>query len=208
MVYKNNIEYGHGITNRMTGGAHDGQCLQSTLSGGMGEGWSDTFAVYLQRKETDTRNDDVVIGDYVIGDKKGIRSVPYSTDMNRNPLLFSSLQGKWEVHDIGELWCTMLNEVYWNLVDKLGFSSNWHDSKQVKGNIVAMQAIIGGLAIQPCNPDFINARDAIIQAEMNYYGGSHACEIWKAFAKRGMGVDATTDGSTFKDGFNIPKECL
>jgi hypothetical protein len=31
---------------------------------------------------------------------------------------------------------------------------------------------------------------AIIQAEKNYYGGKYACDVWKGFAKRGMGVDA------------------
>ena len=33
----------HGITNRMTGGG-TGRCLQTTESGGMGEGWSDAMA--------------------------------------------------------------------------------------------------------------------------------------------------------------------
>ena len=33
----------HGLTNRMTGGG-TGRCLQTTESGGMGEGWSDAFA--------------------------------------------------------------------------------------------------------------------------------------------------------------------
>ncbi len=33
----------HGLTNRLTGGG-TGRCLQTTEAGGMGEGWSDTFA--------------------------------------------------------------------------------------------------------------------------------------------------------------------
>lgn len=37
----------HGVTNRMTGGG-TGRCLQTTEAGGMGEGWSDTMAKYVQ----------------------------------------------------------------------------------------------------------------------------------------------------------------
>ena len=36
----------HGVTNRMTGGG-TGRCLQTTEAGGMGEGWSDTMAMYV-----------------------------------------------------------------------------------------------------------------------------------------------------------------
>lgn len=36
-------EYAHGLSNRLTGGGA-AQCLQTTESGGLGEGWSDAFA--------------------------------------------------------------------------------------------------------------------------------------------------------------------
>ena len=39
-------EMTHGVTNRMTGGG-TGRCLQTTEAGGMGEGWSDTMAMYV-----------------------------------------------------------------------------------------------------------------------------------------------------------------
>ena len=202
-------EYGHGVTNRMTGGSRNGQCLQKGEAGSMGEGWSDTFAVFLQRTESDNRKTDVTMGDYVIGDKKGIRTYPYSTDLSVNPLRYSDLNWRTEPHLGGEVWATILNELYWNLVDKIGFSSNWYDALQIKGNIVALQVVLGGVAIQPCNPTFLNARDAIIQAEKNYYGGAYACDIWRAFAKRGMGMDAAyySGRRGFENGFNIPYYC-
>lgn len=43
---------------------------------------------------------------------------------------------------------------------------------------------------QPCNPDFSQARDAILDADKALTGGDNACEIWKGFAKRGLGVEA------------------
>ena len=108
-----------------------------------------------------------------------------------------------ESHYGGTIWATILYEVYWNLIDSKGFSSNWMDSKRAEGNIVMMQLLIAGLQFQPCNPSFINARDAMIFADQVYYGGLHKCELWNGFAKRGMGTDAVD----FKDGFMVPPDC-
>ena len=44
---------------------------------------------------------------------------------------------------------------------------------------------------QPCNPNFLQARDAIIDADKALTGGENACEIWKGFAKRGLGTEAS-----------------
>ena len=201
-------EFTHGVSNRLTGGARNGRCLQGSESGGMGEGWSDTLAVYLGRKASDTRSLNVAMGWYVLGttpDSKGIRRYPYSTDMKVNPETFSFYKKSSEVHNVGEIWATMLYELYWNMVDKHGFSDNWLDAKQQKGNIIALQLVIGGMMLQPCNPNFSQARDAILQTDVNYYKGDNKCEIWKAFAKRGLGVDAVQSSHT--DGFKVPDEC-
>jgi hypothetical protein len=109
-----------------------------------------------------------------------------------------------EVHGMGEIWAVMLNEMYWNLVDDFGFSEDIFDSTQSHGNIVALQLMMGGMMIQPCNPTFLDARDAILQADVNYYNGKHQCQIWKAFAKRGMGVKAT---KFFQDDQQVPEIC-
>ncbi|KAH9264446.1 hypothetical protein BASA83_012089 [Batrachochytrium salamandrivorans] len=98
----------------------------------------------------------------------------------------------------------MLWEVYWGLVIKRGFSSNLYDASQSAGNIVAMKIIIGGMMLQPCNPDFISARNAIISADVNHYGGANKCEIYKAFAKRGLGSEANNLPT---NDFSIPPEC-
>jgi extracellular elastinolytic metalloproteinase len=59
--------------------------------------------------------------------------------------------------------------------------------------------------LQPCNPTFTQARDAILQAELNYYGGVYRCQVWRAFAKRGLGADSVQSG--WINGFNVPKYC-
>jgi len=198
-------EYGHGVSNRLTGGSAQGNCLGGTTSGGMGEGWSDTLANYFTRRATDTRDMTVTLGSYVTNTAGGIRRFPYSTDMKVNPDTFSIVSTLSGVHAYGSYWAEVLWEMYWNLVDQYGFSANLFDPKQQKGNIIAIQLVIGGMKLQPCNPRFISARDAILAADKAYYGGANKCLIWKAFAKRGLGVDAVEAG--FKDGFKLPADC-
>ncbi|KAH9269011.1 hypothetical protein BASA83_009014 [Batrachochytrium salamandrivorans] len=105
---------------------------------------------------------------------------------------------------MGEVWTSLLWEVYWSLVTKYGFSTNLYDAKQSEGNIVTMQIIIGGMMLQPCNPTFLSARDAIVAADASYYKGANKCEILKAFAKRGMGSKATAIPT---NDFSTPSEC-
>jgi extracellular elastinolytic metalloproteinase len=66
-----------------------------------------------------------------------------------------------------------------------------------------MRLVFGGFALQTCNPTFITARDAILLADEHYYGGENKCLIWKAFAKRGLGVDTTIH---FIDNYDLPRE--
>jgi extracellular elastinolytic metalloproteinase len=181
------------------------------------QGWSDAVGLFLTRKASDKMEDTVPVGWYVIGSTitgKGIRRYPYSTNMTINPHVYSELNSLGEVHNIGEVWATVLFDMYWNLVEKLGFTPNWHDASAMKGNIVAMQLLIGGLALQPCNPSLVHARDAILLADVNHYKGAHSCEIWRAFARRGLGIDADKQpdnahhlAPAYIDGFALPIGC-
>lgn len=149
-------EFTHGISNRLTGGSAQGNCLTGTTPGGMGEGWSDTLAIYFTTDSKKTRDDDAVMGAYVFNKPQGIRSKPYSTSMTRNPYTFNYLAQQNEVHAIGEYWALTLWEVYWNLRDTYGFSANLFDATQQKGNIMAIQLVIGGLKLQPWYSNFFN----------------------------------------------------
>ncbi|KAJ1328658.1 hypothetical protein BSLG_010775 [Batrachochytrium salamandrivorans] len=197
-------EYAHGISNRLTGGPSTGGCLSTVEARGMGEGWGDTMALVVLAKSSDTATTRGTIGAYSTNSQVGFRSRPYTTDMRVNPLTYSDLRTRNGVHAIGEVWASMLWEVYWNLVAKRGFSANLHDASQSAGNVVAMKIILGGMMIQPCNPTFLSARDAIISADASYYNGANRCEIIRAFAKRGLGSRAT--GSRTND-FSITSGC-
>ncbi|KAG8693813.1 hypothetical protein FRC08_008870 [Ceratobasidium sp. 394] len=48
-------EYGHGVSNRMTGGG-TGRCLQMPEAGGTGEGWSDTLANLVEISSAEDRD--------------------------------------------------------------------------------------------------------------------------------------------------------
>eukprot|EP00664_Eupelagonemidae_sp_cell27_P004518 gene4518-9767_t len=134
------------------------------------------------------------MGDYVRAG--GIRNYPYSYDMEVNPATFGyiSRSGYTGVHAIGSVWCGILHDVYWVMRREYGFSPNWYDG--TAGNNILWQNVLDGLKLQPCRPTFVDARDAILLADEQNYGGRHTCTMWCAFARRGLGLSASTTGHT------------
>jgi len=192
-------EMTHGVTNRMTGGG-TGRCLQTTEAGGMGEGWSDAMANWLEK--TSSAVPDFKLGEYVYG--KNIRNYPYSTSATTNPLRYSSIKSLNEVHNIGEVWANMLHNVYAALVSAHGWSDTARtDPTSTAGNAVFLHLFLDALQLQPCSPTFVTARDAWIQADANRYAGANKCTIWKAFASRGLGVNA----KSYTDDSSVPSGC-
>lgn len=197
-------EYTHGISIRLTGGPSEGRrCLSGFEQAG--EGWSDWFGLVMQTTEDDTANDRRGIGSYLSfqatnGD--GIRDHPYSRDMTENPHVYSDINGVSVPHGVGSVWCAMIWDLYWNLVDEYDFDSDFYNG--TGGNNIAMQLVLDGLKLQPCNPTFTDARDAIISADQANYNGENFCLIWETFARRGLGVNAQAGGET---SFDVPGIC-
>jgi extracellular elastinolytic metalloproteinase len=206
-------EYTHGLSTRLTGGPANSACLNGLESGGMGEGWSDFMAVAILVKATDTRATNFPVGAWVYNDPNGIRSYPYSTSTKTNPYTYGSANTKNEVHAMGEIWANTLYEVFWNLADKYGLTADKYptlDSKGVPsdGRFLAMKIVMGGMAIQPCNPNMVSARDAILDADKTLTGAANKCDIWKGFAKRGLGVNAKyNNGRNRVEDFTVPAGC-
>jgi extracellular elastinolytic metalloproteinase len=171
----------------------------------MGEGWSDMMALVFKMNPDSKRTDNYPMGDYVTNSAKGIRAFPYSTDLKVNPLTYSRVKDvvARDPHSAGTVWATMLNEVYWNLVDDKGFGQ-LRDTKSGRGNVVFLQLMMDSLKLQPCNPDFVSARDAFIAADKASFQGANTCSMWKWFAKRGLGVGAD---NKYKESNAIPPEC-
>ncbi|MGB0429762.1 MAG: M36 family metallopeptidase [Bacteroidia bacterium] len=202
-------EYGHGISIRLTGGALNSACLTNTEQ--MGEGWSDFFALVTTHRKGDKPTDLRGIGTYVTGQPtngSGIRTYPYSTDESRSEYTYEDVSRLSVPHGIGSVWCSMLWDMYWNFVDKYGFDEDIFDGSG--GNNIAIQLVVDGMKLQPCNPGFSEARDAILLADELNNDGANQKLIWEAFAKRGLGYnsddgdsDDRTDG---KNGFDLPPQ--
>lgn len=64
------------------------------------------------------------------------------------------------------------------------------------GNSLMVQLVLDAMKLQQCRPGFFEARDAIIQADQILTGGENFCDLWLAFAEKGLGVDATVQGRT------------
>ncbi|KAH9271981.1 hypothetical protein BASA83_005827 [Batrachochytrium salamandrivorans] len=68
-------EYGHGVSNRLTGGSATGGCLSTAEARGMGEGWSDMMALFVLAKKSDTATTSIPMGTYVEGKPGGCQQV-------------------------------------------------------------------------------------------------------------------------------------
>jgi len=203
-------EYVHGLSNRLTGGPANPGCLSTTKSGGMGEGWSDYVGVMMSIGEASGFEGSVGVGSWIVGGK-GIRRYEYSTEFSVNPYTFADVNAAGDsVHEIGTVWATMLWDMSADLVREVGFNDDIYQSSgetsSQGGNNIAMQNVIDGMKIQPCSPNFVDARDAILMADSANYNGVHQCIIWRAFARRGLGAFAAHTGSA-EESFCVPENC-
>jgi hypothetical protein len=208
-------EYGHGISTRLTGGAANSSCLGNAEQ--MGEGWSDFYATSFTARASDVGNTRRGVGTWlsfqpVTG--QGIRNAPYSTDMATNPAVYSQVANTTLIsspHGIGYVWNSMLWEVYWNLVHRYGYNPNLYQSWSTGGNNLAVQLVTDGLKLQPCSPGFVDGRNAILAADTALTAGANQCEIWRGFAKRGLGFSASQgssdDRSDGVEAFDLPNSC-
>lgn len=221
-------EYTHGLTGRLIG---NGYGLESLQAGGLGEGWSDFYALTFLSAPTDDPAAAYPAGAYAsylldgleANYYYGIRRYPYSTDLRKNPLTlkdidptqasphlgipenptFAGSDAADEVHSQGEVWCSALWEVRAAFIRRYGFSA---------GNQAVLQLATDALRLTPSDPTFLDARDAIIQADLVNHGGANAEMLWTAFAKRGFGFGAqvppgdTTVGVA--ESFDIPDDLV
>ena len=196
-------EYGHGISIRLTGGPNDNECLNNPERAG--EGWSDWFGLVMTSTASNFADEPRGVGSYALGepiDGDGIRTYRYTRDMDINPHVYSDIVNAAIPHGVGSVWCAMIWDLYWNLVDEYDYDEDLYNG--TGGNNVAMQLVMDGLKLQPCSPSFVDARDAIIAADEANYNGENFCLIWKTFARRGLGVNASAGGN---EDFETPAIC-
>jgi uncharacterized repeat protein (TIGR01451 family) len=219
-------EYVHGLSTRLVGG---GVGIGTLQAAGMGEGWSDFYAMALLSEPGDDLDAAIAYGAYastlLAGLTEnyyfGIRRYPYSTDLTKNPLTFKDIDptqisphtgvpvnpifGPFnpafaaEVHSQGEVWCSMLWDARAALIRKHGYAV---------GNPLILQLVTDGMKLSPPNPSFTQARDAILLADQINNQGANYGDLWAAFARRGLGFNAVAPDSAVVSGtleaFDLP----
>ena len=215
-------EYGHGVSNRLTGGEGI-NCLTGNEQAG--EGWSDWLAITtLLDLALDNPEGPRGMGPYALFQPNrqgnGIRPRPYSRNMEIQPFTYDSIKtGGWlngvslaVPHGIGHGWASVLWDLTWELIDKHGFNPNLFAAWDSAGNTRALQYVMDGLKLQGCNPGFVVARAAIIAGADLSSNGEDTCTLWSSFARRGLGFSADQGTSASRDdneeAFDTHPDCL
>jgi len=204
-------EWGHYLSNRLI---HNASGLGNQQGGGMGEGWGDFTALLTTVREgDDTGSNAGWNGAYPLVPYAavafspdpyyfGIRRIPYSTNMNIDPLTFRHISNgqsivppfggpcdgctdssnQAEVHNTGEVWATMLWECFAGLL-------NHHPFQDARTRMT--NYIVASLKMTPTNPTFTEARDAVLAAAFAADPSDYAL-FCAAFAKRGAGTAAVS----------------
>jgi len=202
-------EWGHYISNRLVG---DGNGISNNQAVGMGEGWADFHSMLMVVKGEDALvpsnanfNGTYGLAAYTTslrdsnGFYWGIRRMPYSTNLMKNPLTFKHIsenvalptgipmafgqsgRGNAEVHNTGEVWASMLWECYAALLrdtPRLTFD-------QARDRMRAY--LVASYKITPLLPTFVEARDALLASAVANDPTDFAL-FSAAFAKRGLGM--------------------
>lgn len=190
-------EYGHGLVERLVGGPNYNNCLMGDEN--MIEGYADWLGILFTMSSSDTKDRQRGVGNFFRSkgpQGAGIRTYPYTTDLTTNPETYGSLIDlEGSIHATGAVWGEMLWEMTWVLIDQYGFnpelSQYTGNVDQDAGNIMALAIVVESLKLLDCTQkSFVEARDAIIEANAAIYGRDNECIIINAFAKRGLGIYA------------------
>jgi extracellular elastinolytic metalloproteinase len=196
-------EYTHAITNRMIAGPKAG--LSSPQ--GMSESWSDLMAIeYLaEHGYAPPGARGFTIGEYVTSDPvAGIRNY----NMSASPLNYSSLDYDFvglQVHASGEVWSAANFDIRAAMIDRYGAGTAALQKScangstpvtQCPGNRRWAQLVFDSfLLMAQSQVSMVDARDALLAADFIRFGGVDLELIWNAFARRGLGEGAASNGA-------------
>ncbi len=209
-------EISHGLSNRLHG---NGSGLSTNMAAGMGEGWSDFYALALLSEPADN-----VLGTYTVGCYITDQIVP-SSDSNcyygirrfplalkaavgpngrpHNPYTFrylnagcaALLDGSQSAFPRGPIGVAQCDQVH--NAGEIWSTALW----EVRGQLIAMhgaaegnrrvlQYVTDGMKLAPLAPTFLQERDAILTAAQ-VGDPNDVAAIWRGFALRGMGFLAS-----------------
>lgn len=194
-------EWGHYLHRRLVTGSAKQVSAES-------EGWADFTALHMLLAPGDDLDATYALAVYAGQSIKnsayyGIRRYPYSTDFTKNPLTLKHIQvgeplptgipvsvgstDNSEVHNSGEVWCSMVFEGYVDLLrttEGPSATRTFEDVQRAMGDYV-----VSGMMLSPTDPTFTLARDALLAAISA--GSDEDAQIFsEAFARRGNGTCA------------------
>lgn len=223
-------ELTHGTSNRLH---NNGSGLNNTMSGGMGEGWSDFYARALTSGADENVNGVYAAGAYstlaiVAGFTDnyyyGIRRFPYAVISNlgpngrpHNPLTFADIDplqidltdGAFPRGPIGSSDAFAVHNI-----GEVWASALFEVRSRIitrmgwaTGNQRALQIVTDGMKLDPVNPTLLDGRNSILTADCAGFAGADELDIWNGFAVRGMGYSAVAPSSASSNvvqAFDVP----
>jgi hypothetical protein len=197
-------EWGHYLHHRLAD-CGSGQC------NAMSEGWADYNALQLVLRDGDNLDGVYPLAIYSsvsMGDAYfGIRRFPYSVDPTKNALSLRHIANgeplptttpgnvfgdNSEVHNAGEIWASMMFEVYVRLQKARGTRTFDDVRRQMADYVVA------GLQLTPPDATYTEQRDAILAA-ISATSAADLRVAAAAFARRGNGTCAIVPDRYSKD---------
>jgi extracellular elastinolytic metalloproteinase len=207
-------EYTHAISNRMAGGPNTN--LSGPQAGAMGESWSDLDAVeYLNANGYVPVADEnpFAVGPYVTGDKvAGIRNY----GMNNSPLNYSDVGYDFvcndtrclqqtQVHADGEIWSATNYDIRQAFLARYGAGNPALQTSCARGDTPVtacpgnrrwIQLMFDAWLLMPTGTvSMLDARNALIAADQIRFNGVNGDILWNAFAHRGLGQGASSNGT-------------
>jgi hypothetical protein len=141
----------------------------------------------------------------------GIRRYPYSHDLTKDPLMFRYISegealptnpppafgqdgtGNSEVHNVGEIWTSMLWDCYVGLLNDPSYTFD-------TAGQAMRDYLVASLSATPNSPTMTEARDAwLLVASQNADHPNDLMTFASAFARRGLGIGAVAPSSDSTD---------
>ena len=114
-----------------------------------------------------------------------------------------------QVHADGEIWTATNFDVRKALAAK--YQAQYPEGDQAlqeqcaKGQVAVdrcpgnrrwIQLVVDSFLLMPTNPTMVDARNAQLAADTMRFGGANQAELWRAYARRGLGEDASATNGT------------
>src|SRR5688572_16974552 len=223
-------ELTHGTSNRLHANASG---LATTMSGGMGEGWSDFYSRALLSTADEDVNGVYAAGGYVTlqivagftdNYYYGIRRFPYAVKSNvgangkpHNPLTFADIDptqinltdGAFPRGPIGSATAFQVHNIgeVWCMTLLEMRARLITRLGHAVGNQKALQLVTDGMKLDPASPTLVQGRDSILAANCATGTAADELDIWQGFATRGLGagaIAASSSSSSVVENFDIP----